>query len=148
MNRRWLQQEIFQKRVRQFCKKNALLTKRGAIKMDVTADLFNLNEDTLLQFMHDRNRARPHLDTLTHIAGVLGVSVTEFVDAPSHPTPGISKVKWAKLSEEERALAVAVLAEITADDLTVEEKEELYKSFQEQKERILRLKETWSSKKS
>jgi transcriptional regulator with XRE-family HTH domain len=113
--------------------------------MDVVSDLFDLSEDTLVQFLHDSNRKRPHLDTLTYVASVLGVSVTEFVDAPSHPAPGVSKAKWANLSEQERTLAVSLLADITGDDLTAAEKEELCRSFQEQKERMLRLKKVWTA---
>ena len=139
MNKHWPQQGVFIARVREYCKKNGLLTPRGAVKLDVVADLFNLNEDTLVQFLHDSNRKRPHIDTLTTIASVLGCAVVEFFDAPSQPAPGLSTKEWAELSEAERTLVVAVLAEVTSDSLSLAEKEELLKGLRETKERVLRL---------
>ena len=140
MNKRWLQQGVFAERVKEFCKKNGLLTQRGAVQMDVVADLFNLNEDTLRQFLQDSTRKRPHINTLTHIASVLGCSVTEFIDAPSHPSPGMTQERWAELSERERVLVSSLLADIASDGLSVAEKEGLYKIFQAAKNALLQLK--------
>jgi transcriptional regulator with XRE-family HTH domain len=145
MSEHWPQQGIFIRRVKEFSKENGHLTKRGAVKTDAVADLFGIQEDTLIQFMHDSKRKRPHIDTLTQIAAVLGVSVTEFMDAPSHPAPGVPNDAWAKMSEHERAIVVSMLADIASSDFTAAEKDELYRIFQEGKDRLVRLKKMWAA---
>jgi transcriptional regulator with XRE-family HTH domain len=135
----WVQQGIFVERVKDYCKKNGLLTARGAVKLDATADIFNLNNETLRQFLQNRSRKRPHINTLSHIANVVGCSVTEFLDAPSDPPPGISNERWAELSERERVIATEVLMDMTAEELTMQEKEELFGAYKDLKARMLRL---------
>jgi len=144
MNKWWPQQGVFAERVKEFCRKNELLTKRGAVKMDVLADMFNLNEDVLRKCLQDSTRKRPHLNTLVHIAKLLGCSVMEFLDAPNDPPPTISHERWARMDERERAIVTSLIAEICTDGLTLTEKDELLRSFREVKERILRLREAWS----
>jgi len=136
---KWAQQGIFVERVKDYCRKNDLLTPRGAVKWDVVADIFGLDNETLRQFMQNSSRPRPHIDTLTHIANVVGCSVTEFIGAPSDPPPGISKEHWADLSERERVIATEVLMDMTTEDLTMQEKEELFGAYRDLKARILRL---------
>jgi hypothetical protein len=140
MNKRWPQQWVFVEKIKEFCKTNGLLTPRGAIKMDVVADMFNLNVDTLRQFLHDSSRRRPHINTLTHISGVVGCSVMEFLDAPANAPLGLTPGQWAGLGERERALALSLLADIAADNLTIAEKEVLHDIFQAAKESLLNLK--------
>jgi len=136
---RWVQQGIFVERVKDFCRKNDLLTPRGAVNLDATADIFNVTNDTLRQFLQNRSRKRPHIDTLTHVANVVGCNVTEFLDAPSDPPPGISNEHWAELSERERVIATEVLMDMTTEELTMQEKEELFGAYKDLKARILRL---------
>jgi transcriptional regulator with XRE-family HTH domain len=143
MNKWWPQQGVFAERVKEFCKRNGLLTKRGAVQMGVVADMFHLNEDVLRKCLQDSTRKRPHLNTLAHIAKLLGCSVLEFLDAPTDPPPTISHARWAEMDEGERAIVISLIAEISADDLTLVEKDELLRSFREAKERILRLREAW-----
>ena len=144
-NKRWPQQGVFAERVRGFCTANGYLTKRGAIKMDVVADMFNLHEDTLRQFLQNTSRSRPHVNTLSFIAGVLGCSVAEFLDAPTDPPPPIPLERWEGLSERERALVVSLISEIASDDLSISEREELFKDFQHLKARMIKLRELWKA---
>ena len=142
MGKRWLQQPVFSERVKDFCRRKGLLTPRGAVKMEEVADLFDLHPDTLRQFMYDSSRPRPHLDTLACMAGVMGLSVAEFLDDPGGAIPpgiGISPERWASLSDRERALASGLVCAIAKDDLGVAEKEELCKLFQATKKMLLRL---------
>jgi hypothetical protein len=141
MNKRWPQQGVFVEKIKEFCKMSGLLTPRGAIKMDIVADMFNLNEDTLRQFLYDSGRRRPHINTLTHISGIVGCSAIEFLDAPASAPQGVPSEQWAELSERERALASSLLADIAADDLTIAEKEALHDIFQVAKGSLLKLKQ-------
>ena len=142
MNSKWPQQTVFSQRVRDYCKKNGLTTPRGAVKLDVVSDLFGISEETLRQFLQHSGRKRPHVDTLTHIATVLGCSVTDFLDAPSDPPPGMPLERWAGLTEHERTLISSLLADIASDDLSAAEKEWLYKVYFEAKKMLLELKKT------
>ena len=142
MGKKWLQQRVFSERIKEYCQKNGLLSQRGAVKMAEVADLLNLHEDSLRQFMYDSSRRRPHVDTLTRIASVIGVSVAEFLDDPGAPIPpgiGISPEKWTELSDRERAIASALVANIANDELTVSEKEGLYDIFMQAKKTLLGL---------
>jgi len=112
--------------------------------MAVVADMFGLHEDTLRQLLQDTTRKRPYIDTLIQISSVLGCSVTEFLDAPSDPPPGMSLERWSGLTERERMLASSFLSAIASDDMSIEEKEELHGVFQEGRERLLRLKKMWA----
>ena len=140
-NLRWPQQERFCERVKQYCRANDLMTPRGAIDLTVVADIFNLCEHTLKQFLQYKSRSRPHLDTLTHIAGVIGCSVSEFVDDPGDAPPGIQR--WAELSEQERAYVSRMYADITRQDLSPLEKQALFVAYEEVRDRFFRLREMW-----
>jgi transcriptional regulator with XRE-family HTH domain len=144
-NIKWPQQQRFCERVKQYCKENDLLTARGAVKLPVVADLFNLCEHTLKQFLQYKARARPHLDTLTHIAGVLGCSVSEFVDDPGEPPPGMQQEQWAELSDQERAFASTMYSDITRQDLSLAEKRAFFTAYEELRDRFLRLRELWKT---
>ncbi|MDR0498150.1 MAG: helix-turn-helix transcriptional regulator [Holophagales bacterium] len=138
-NKRWPAQEIFVGKVKEFCRKNDLLTKRQAVKTDIVADLFNLNEDTLKQLLSDTSRRRPHFNTLAHIASVLGCAVGDFLDA-SGPPPTISPERWETLNERERMMASSFLSVVSSDDLSITEKEILHTQFQTLKDSLIELK--------
>jgi transcriptional regulator with XRE-family HTH domain len=143
MNKNWPQQDAFRERVREYCEKNGYMTERGAIQIGVVADLFGLAEITLKQFLQYRLRSRPHYDTLAYIAGVVGCSVTEFMDDPGGPPPVMPIARWTDMSQEERAIASELLAEVGADDLTLAEKEELLLACREANSRLLRMRTAW-----
>ena len=138
MNKHWPQQEVFITRVKQFCKLNNLTTPRGAVNWEAAAGVFNLSEVTLRQYMQYKARSRPRIDILTNIATVIGCSVVDFLDDPGDAPPGMQG-RWADLSERERALASEMFADIAAEDLTLDEKEELFTAYREARARIFRM---------
>ena len=140
MNENWPQQEVFCERVKRFCEKNGCLTKRGAVKLDVAADLFNISEVTLKQFLYHKTRKRPHFETLLFISSVIGCSVNEFTGAPDNSPPGVSQEKWGEISERERMFASTVLNDMIADNLSLAEKELLFGVYQDLKTRLIWLK--------
>ncbi|MCL1894799.1 MAG: hypothetical protein FWG02_11330 [Holophagaceae bacterium] len=140
-NTNWPQQEVFCQRVKEFCQKNGHITARGAIKLDVVSDIFNLSEITLKQFLQYKSRSRPHYDTLAFISGVIGCSVTEFMDDPGDSPPSMSQGRWAGLTERERVFASSIITDIASSDMSTGEKEELFSAFQETRARIIRLRD-------
>jgi len=141
VNPYWPRQEIFCKRVKAFAVKNGLITCRGAINLALMAPILGIGEYTLKQFLQYKSRRRPHLDTLTHVASVLGCSVADFLDDAGDPPPIMSIDNWRELSEQERTYAAALLADITTQELTLSEKELLFGVFQDLKARILKMRE-------
>ena len=140
MEKQWGQRRVFVERINEFCRNNGLLTPRGAVKMDIAADLFNLHEDTLRQFMQNSSRKRPGINTLTHIASVLGCSVTEFLDSPNDPPPSIPRERWGCLTEKERGLVTSMISEIASLDLSEADKEFLHNNFLALKKSLIQLK--------
>jgi transcriptional regulator with XRE-family HTH domain len=139
MNEKWPQQEVFCERVKQFALKNGYTTPRGAVRLDIVADMFNLQEQSLRQFLQHKLQKRPRYSTLAYISGILGCSVTDFLDDPGDPPSGVPSDRWTEMSERERVIASVMLADMTAADLTLPEKEELFGAFKDLKARILRL---------
>lgn len=140
MNPNWPQQETFCNRVKEFAKEKGLVTPRGSLMLEPLAALFDVSPPTLKQFLQNKLRPRPHYDTLSHIAGVIGSRVTEFMDDPGEAPPGVPLDKWADASERDRVINSAMFSDITADDLSEEEKDELYRAWKETVERVRRLK--------
>jgi hypothetical protein len=138
--RRWPQQGIFAVRVKEYCKRNGLLTARGAVKTSELSDLFNVHEDTLRQMLYASTRKRPNINTLSHIAWVIGCFVTEFIDSPGNPTPGMSQERWAELTAHERALATKLFHTIGSEELSAAEKELLCRNFHALEKSLLKLK--------
>ena len=138
-NANWAEQPIFIERVKSYCKKKGLLTPRGAVKLDETAKIFGLSPVTLQQFIYHKTRNRPHFDTLSRIARIIGCNVTDLVGGSSDPPPWVALLQWEKLPERERLFATGVFDDVLADELTSEEKAELFEVYQDTKDRILRL---------
>ena len=113
--------------------------------MDILADMFNLNEDVLRKCLQDTSRKRPHLNTLAHIASVIGCPVTDFIDSPDNPPPTIAHERWAGLNEEERALLTLLIAEFSTDELSIAEKKVLYKAYKDVRESVIGLRKAWKA---
>ncbi len=112
MNPNWPQQDIFCSRVKEFAEREGLVTARGAIDIEQVSARFDLSPPTLKQFLQNKKRPRPHYDTLAQIAGVVGCDVTEFLDTPNTPPPGISAERWAQASERTRVLSSAMFEDL------------------------------------
>ena len=139
MNSNWPQQSVFRQKIFGYAQKRGLLTPRGAVRFAELAEIFDLAEESLRQFVQHKGRRRPHIDTLTRIASEIGVSVTLFIDAPSDPPPFFSQKQWAGLTDRERVLASTLLADAISQDLTPAEKELLFGAYQDLKARVLNL---------
>ena len=96
---------------------------------------------TLQQFIYHKTRNRPHFDTLSRIARVIGCSVSELTGGPCDPPPWVALAKWEKLSESERLFATGVFEDVLTDELTETEKAELFGIYHDAKDRMLRLRE-------
>ena len=62
----------------------------------------------------------PKKENLQLAAALFGCSITEFIDDPGNPLPGIDPLAWASVSEQDRVLTAAFLAGLR--DLPDEEK--------------------------
>lgn len=139
MNPNWPQQETFCEYVTRFGQKNGFVNSRGSLNITDLADTFGIAASTLKQFLQNKKRLRPHYDTLSDIAAIVGCSVTEFMDDPGTSPTGTHLDQWIEASERDRMIASAMFHDITADELSEDEKNELYLAYKEARERIIRL---------
>jgi transcriptional regulator with XRE-family HTH domain len=144
MNEKWPQQEVFCEKVKDFCRKHGYLTSRGAVRLSDVSKLFQVSEETLRQLLHYKSKGRPSYDRLAHIARVTGSSLTAFTGAAGDSPPGVAQDEWNDLSDRERGFASEVLKDVLSDEMTADEKDELYAAYREARERLLRLKRMWS----
>jgi len=67
---------------------------------------------------------KPGIKTLKAAAKLFECSITEFVDDPGVPPPGIDRNAWSTVSEQDRVLCSAILEDLRS--LTNEEKDAYY----------------------
>ena len=114
MNELWPQQENFCSRVKDFAEREGLVNRRGTVDIPGTAARFDLSPPTLKQFLQNKRRPRPHVNTLISIAGIVGCDFMEWMDSVNSPIPGVTDDRWARASEQDRTLASAILADLMA----------------------------------
>jgi hypothetical protein len=129
----WPQRENFKRALEKY------QVKTGKKQAEVAEDL-NMSLHGLRQILYQKGR-RCSFETAQRASALFGASVTEFLDDPGAPPPGVDQEKWAVISERDRVIASAMFADITADQLTEAEKDELYRAYKEAKERIIRLRD-------
>jgi transcriptional regulator with XRE-family HTH domain len=112
VNKNWPQQEIFCTRTRDFAVGKGLVTSRGSLRLDKLAELFKMSAGTLKQDLQNKNRERPGIEKLIFIAEVIGCNRDEFWETAA--PAGIEKDRWANASEQDRALATAILDDLMA----------------------------------
>jgi len=106
------------------------------------ADRLGIAESQLHNLMYDK-RVRPSLDFVQRAAELFNVSITALIDDPgSTPIPG-TEARWSEVSERDRLMAAAMFSDLTADNLSESEKDEIFRAYKEAKERILRLRKTY-----
>ncbi len=102
--------------------------------------MLNIKESHLHGLLYDK-RVRPSLEVVQRAAEVFEVSITELVDDPGQAPPGVESNQWINISERDRVIASAMFSDITAKDLSEQEKDELYLAWRETVDRVRRLRE-------
>lgn len=96
MNEQWPEQEVFCLRVKGFAEREGYLTPRKAVDLSRLAERFGIAENSLKQFLQNKNRPRPHFDTLSRIAEIVDVDLSEFMGSEKGPAtefdPGFAKI--------------------------------------------------------
>jgi transcriptional regulator with XRE-family HTH domain len=127
----WPQRENFKRALEKY------QAETGKKQAEVAEDL-KMSLHGLRQILYQKGR-RCSFETAQKASALFGISITEFLDNPGAPPPGMDQEKWALIRERDRVIASAMFADITADQLTETEKDELYRAYKEAKERIVRL---------
>jgi transcriptional regulator with XRE-family HTH domain len=130
----WPQREKFKAYVKAYQKST------GKSQRDV-AEALDVARSSLRFWMYQQKR-KPSLDILTRAAKLFNCSVTEFVDDPAGlaKVPGVEQEAWSELSERDRVIASAMFADITADDLSEQDKDLLYAAWKEEVAKLRRYK--------
>jgi transcriptional regulator with XRE-family HTH domain len=129
----WLRVENFKKRLREYQDRTGKTQSQAADDLGTTYGT--------LRFWLSGTRP-PKNANLQRAVAVFGhgCSITEFVDDPGESTPGVKPEKWVDASERDRVINSMMFADITAADLSDEEKDELYRAWKETYDRLRRLK--------
>jgi len=122
----WPQREKFKAFVKAYQKNTGKSQEEVAGALDVAR--------SSLRFWLYQKKRKPSFDILKRAAKLFGCSVTEFVDDPAGAAkvPGVEQNAWAVLSERDRVIASAMFADITADDLSEQDKDLLYEAWKEE----------------
>jgi transcriptional regulator with XRE-family HTH domain len=130
----WPQRENFRARLK------AYQEKTGKSQMEAAADL-QVARSSLRFWLYQLKR-KPSFEVLRRAAKLFGCSVTEFVDDPAGAAkvPGVSQDAWAALPERDKVIASAMFADITAEDLTEEDKDMLFGAWKEEVSKLKRYK--------
>jgi transcriptional regulator with XRE-family HTH domain len=131
----WPQREIFRA-----CLK-AYQENSGKSQEDVAGEL-GVARSSLRFWLYQQKR-KPSFEVLKRAAKLFGCSVTEFVDDPAGAArvPGVAQDAWAALSERDKVIGIAVFHDITADDLTEEDKDMLFAAWKEEVAKLKRYKQ-------
>ena len=69
--------------------------------------------------------------------------MSEFVDNPGAPLPGVRQDRWAELSEQERVYISRMYDDITRQDLSPAERQALFRVYENARDEFFRLREMW-----
>jgi transcriptional regulator with XRE-family HTH domain len=86
--------------------------KERGITLDQVALELGLTRNSLMGYLYKKDGARPGLDKLQKAAALFGCSVTEFLDDPGAPVPGVAPQGYGEASEEERVMLRAIAADL------------------------------------
>jgi len=122
----WPQREKFKALVKAYQKSTGKTQEEVAAELDVAR--------SSLRFWMYQQKRKPSFDILKRAAKLFGCSVTEFVDDPAGgaKVPGVGREAWAELSERDRVITSAMFADITAEDLSEQDKDLLYAAWKEE----------------
>ena len=118
---RWPLRANFVKRLEQYRERT------GATIAEV-AKLLGVSESSVYSYC-SRETSQPSENTKKAAAKLFGCPITEFIDDPGSPPPGIDPERWAEASERSRVLASAMFEDLTK--FPEEEQEEYYKLWQQ-----------------
>ena len=126
----WPQREKFKAMVKAYQNGTGKSQEQVAEELDVAR--------SSLRFWLYQKKRKPSLEILQRSAKLFGCSVTEFVDDPAAGprVPGVDQVAWLDLTERERVIAGSMFDDITAGDLTEEDKDMLYAAWKAELEKF------------
>lgn len=127
---RWPQREQFKKELKKY-KKAQGITAKGA------AERFGTTVGTLNAYL-SRKDTQPSLEWLQTACGVMGISVSQFIDDPGADRP--STLDLSSFSEIDRYRFDQIIHELGDEKLTDEDRQMLFEDFKSQKMRLLSLK--------
>jgi transcriptional regulator with XRE-family HTH domain len=128
--KRWPQRAVFQKAVRSYQAKTGDTHKQVANKI-------GLSESRLRQLLYNQGEM-PKLKTIKAAANLFEISISTLVDDPAPPDGMMGQ--WQDASERDRVIMSLMLSDVTAGDLSEEDKNELYLAWKAEVEKIRRYK--------
>ncbi|MCL1893948.1 MAG: hypothetical protein FWG02_06925 [Holophagaceae bacterium] len=118
-------------------------TKLGTTNSAVVSEYLGLAPTTLYKYLSKNATHKPSTDVLKRLGDFLGRDYRLLMDVPDRCPDGLEEDKWAEATERDKLIARAMFADITADQLTESEKDEIFRAYKEAKDRVLRLREVF-----
>jgi transcriptional regulator with XRE-family HTH domain len=129
----WNQRELFRAWV------GEAKAKLGATNNAVVAEYLGIASGSLYKYLSNSATHKPSADVLKKLGDLIGRDYRLLLDTPA-AKPDWLDGGWSEIPERDRVIAQAMFADITADDLTEEEKDELYAAWKEAVARARRYK--------
>jgi len=96
---------------------------------------------SLYKYLSPNGTHKPGAEVLKKLGDLIGRDYRLLLDGPTTQPAWLDEDQWHGASEKDRMIASAMFADIRAEDLTEEDKDELYKAWREALARARRYKE-------
>jgi transcriptional regulator with XRE-family HTH domain len=131
----WNQRELFRAWV------GEAKAKLGASSNAAVAEYLGIAPGSLYKYLSSSATHKPSAEVLKKLGDLIGRDYRLLLDTPAAKPEWLDGGRWGEVAERDRMIAQAMFADITADDLTEQEKDELYAAWKEAVARARRYKE-------
>ena len=121
--------------------------KLGAPSNAAVSERLGLTPSTLYKYLSASATHKPSPEALKKLGDLIGRDYRLLMDGPEHGPGWLDGGEWSELSERDRFIARTMFQDLTADQLTEAEKDELFRAYKEAKERIMRLRKAFREEK-
>lgn len=119
----------------------------GVSNNAVVADYLGIVPASLYKYLSRSATHKPSNEVMKRLGDMIGRDYRLLLDGPEQRPDWAEEGEWSEASERDRLIARAMFQDLTADQLTEAEKDEIYRAYREAKERVLRLRQAFQSRK-
>jgi len=131
----WGQREAFREWVAE------ARTKLDAPSNAAVSKYLGIAPTSLYKYLSPNETHKPGADVLKKLGDLIGRDYRLLLDSPAAQPAWLGDEQWQGATERDRMIASAMFADIRAEDLTEQDKEELYAAWKEALARARRYKE-------
>jgi hypothetical protein len=133
----WMQRDIFREWVAE------AKAKLGAASNAAVAECLGIVPASLYKYLSNSSTHKPGPDVLKKLGDLIGRDYRLLLSVPEQPPEWLEAGEWSDATERDKLIARAMYQDLTADQLTEAEKDEIYRAYKEAKERVMRLRSAY-----